>query len=495
VTNRRQATSLIANGRSLLEQGEPEEALHAFERANALYPSQAELPALLSRARQAACDRWIAQGRQATDAGQYPAALRLFQESRNLLRDYGSVDTLIASTKLRLATAHLDVSRQCLQSGTSGCAAFQAAVALGYNGGYADAQRQLEQCIAQVRQDIYYTIEFAGFEGPAEHPAVVGTLNSAALEHLSHIQPANVGIVVRMDRQAVPNDPRPGRASLVGQVLDCQITTDTRRTGEGESIYQDGFRREPNPEHAKAAAEADAAEKDLERAKKRLAEAEAEAARYEHADRNDREAMDRRRKAEAGVAEAKQYLVTTATRLGIAQGRLAATPHEVLVPNMVRYQFPIQTMTWIAHVTAMVRMVDMDTGELILADQIKGESTYSDRFIAADPTRNVPDDPLVLPETERLFEGAASSMIGKLRQSIDTACERHGQRFVIQMQRAQDGGDMTRAADAGMKYLFAYPTGNAETSRMINFLHTYLGEEDTLVDMQGLLQTHCRVMK
>jgi tetratricopeptide (TPR) repeat protein len=495
VTNRRQAAALIANGRSLLEQGEPEEALHAFEHANALYPSHAELPALLSRARQAACDHWIAQGRQAVDAGQYPTALRLFQKSRDMLRDYGSVDALIASTRSRLATVHLDASRQCLQDGASGCAAFQAAVALGYQPSSPEAQRQLELSLARVRQDIYYTIEFDGFEAPPEHPGVAGILSSAAMEHLSHIQSANIGIVIRTDSQMVPDEPRPGRASLLGQVLDCQVAADTRHTGDGESVYQDGFRREPNPEHAKAAAAAEAAMKDLEQVRHRLADAEAELARVEHADRNDREAMARKRKAEAAVSEAKKRLAAAATKVGIAQGRLAATPRDVLVPNMVHYRFPIQTMTWTAHVTIMVRMVDLDTGELILADRIDGQSAYSDRFVAADPARNVPEDPLVLPQTERLLEAAAGSITGKLRQSISAACEKHGQRFVIQMQRARDAGDTMHAADFSMKYLFAYPTGNAETSRMINFLHTYLGDEDTLVDMQNLLRTHCRVMR
>jgi hypothetical protein len=29
---------------------------------------------------------------------------------------------------------------------------------------------------------------------------------------------------------------------------------------------------------------------------------------------------------------------------------------------------------------------------------------------------------------------------------------------------------------------------------MVGFLHTYLADEDGLVDLQRLLQTHCRVM-
>jgi tetratricopeptide (TPR) repeat protein len=500
VTNRRQATSLIANGRTLLAQGEPEEALHAFEKAQSLYPAQAELPALLAQARQATCDRWIAQGRQVMDAGQYPAAIRLFQKSRNLLRDYGSTDTLIAGARSRLAAVHLDASRQCLQSGASGCAAFQAAVALDYSSGNADAQRQLESCISRVRQDIYYTVEFAGFDGPPEHPGVAGALTTVAMDHLSRIQPANVGIVIRTDRQTAPEELRPGRAVLTGQVIDCQVATETRHTGDGESVYQDGFRREPNPEHAKAAAELDAAMKDVEGARHRLEDAEAELAKLDHPDgdrpdRDDPDARIRRRRAEAAVAEAREHLTAAATRAGMAQGRLAATPRDVLVPNMVRYHFPIQTLVWNAHVTIMVKLIDLDTGESILADRIEGAGAYSDRFVAADPARNVAEDPLVLPDTERLLQTAAVSVADKLRQSISSACDHQGRRFVIQMQRAQDAGDTTRAADMSMKYLFTYPTGSAETSRMINYLHSYLGEEDTLVDMQRVLQTHCRVMR
>jgi hypothetical protein len=183
------------------------------------------------------------------------------------------------------------------------------------------------------------------------------------------------------------------------------------------------------------------------------------------------------------------------TRLGVAQARLAATPREVRVPNMVHCRYPIQTTTWTANVTIMVKMVDAQTGELLLADRMEGRNDYSDRFVTGDPVRSVPEDPLVLPETERLLEAAVQSMAGQLERSLKTACDRHGQRFMVQMQRAETSGDTIRAADAGMKYLFTYPTGNADTGRIVRFLRTYLGEEEGLVDLQRLLQTYCRIAK
>lgn len=56
--DRREAMDLIAGRRSLLDQGDPEEALKLLERAQSLFSSQAELPGLLATARRAVCDKW-----------------------------------------------------------------------------------------------------------------------------------------------------------------------------------------------------------------------------------------------------------------------------------------------------------------------------------------------------------------------------------------------------------------------------------------------------
>ena len=62
------------------------------------------------------------------------------------------------------------------------------------------------------------------------------------------------------------------------------------------------------------------------------------------------------------------------------------------------------------------------------------------------------------------------------------------------MQQAEATGDMERAVDNSIKYLFAYPAGDEQTTRMIDFLRKYLGDEGSLIDIRQLLRTHCHVL-
>jgi hypothetical protein len=50
------------------------------------------------------------------------------------------------------------------------------------------------------------------------------------------------------------------------------------------------------------------------------------------------------------------------------------------------------------------------------------------------------------------------------------------------------------AADAAVKYLFAYPKGGPQTNTMVNTVRQYLGAEDDLIDIRALLRTHCHVL-
>jgi predicted metal-binding protein len=106
----------------------------------------------------------------------------------------------------------------------------------------------------------------------------------------------------------------------------------------------------------------------------------------------------------------------------------------------------------------------------------------------------VPEDALVLPSESTLIEGAANSAIGRLRQTLNQACARHGQRFLVQMQRAQAAGDMIMAVDSSIKYLFAYPGGNPQANAMIECIRAYLADEDGLIDVRALLRNQCHVL-
>ncbi len=507
VKDRREAAELIARGRALLQQGDSQEALRLLERAQELHPTQAELPGLLIQARRAVCDLYISQGRQALEAGRYAAALKSFRQSHDLLAGYGGINALLADAKSRLTQRHLQTSQQYLQNTQPGSAVVHAVAALGYEPGNFDARRQLVRAAGQVRDHVRYTVAFLGFRATPEQRAMANSLASVALKHLTHTRPTNVSLVERADPQTVLDNPNAAAqptglpaaalegvdAHLVGEILDSQIVTQTTEVGRGESTYQDGYRAEPNPNYVQAADEADEALQDLERARQRLAEAKVRLARYESADPDDARAQQRKQRAIADVAEAQQRLVNAATRVSTAQVRLVATPSEILVPNMVKHEFPVEEVTWTAKVSCAVKMLDAATGELILAEQVEGQHAQSDRMVAADEARNVPGDPLELPDDRMLLDSAAKATMEKLKPSLSAALTQHGQRFATLMQRAETAGDMDQAVDNAIKYLFAYPKGAEHTNAMVDYVRRYLGPEDALLDLRDLLRTHCQL--
>jgi tetratricopeptide (TPR) repeat protein len=524
VKNRREAGELIARGQTLLGQGQPEEALRALEQAARLYPAHPDLADLLGRTKRAVCDRRLEQGRTALAARDYPAALRLFQSSRDLLEGYGGVEALLMEARSQLAEHHLGLSRQYQQEGAAGLATFHAGAALSYLPGSAAAQSQLGQCAGQVRQDVGYTVAFTGFDSAPAQQSLATLLAAATLEHLTRTHPQNVRIVERIDSlpildkeragappipdQEIPDtiertDPPLGAAMgqrqdidavIAGQVLEGKVTSESKLTGHGESVYQDGYLRQPNPDRVPAASALDAAVQELERCRHQLAEAEVTLERLQHIEPRNPEEVARRRKAQAQVEEAKRRLVHAAEDVGAAKVRLASIPPEVLVPNMVKHRYPIETVTWTAKVVCLIKMADTATGEVLCAERVDGQESRSDRTVAPDPPRNVPGDPLVLPSGSTLLEAAANSALVKIRQILSQACARHGQRFLLTMQRAEASGDTVRALDNGIKYLFAYPTGDTRANAIVDSLRRYLAKEDGLLDVRAILRTHCHVL-
>lgn len=497
VKDRREAAGLIAHGLQMLEQGRAEDALQDLERAAKLYPSQTDLPDLLGRARRAVCEGWLAQGRQALEARQYVKALHLFDKSRDLLAGYGGVDALLVDTTSRLAQSHLEASRRCQQERANGAAVLHAVAALGYLPESFEARTQLTQCAELLRQDVEYTIAFAGFAADPARRDLATAFAAAAIEHLTRTRPANVTVVERPDLHTSSNErlSADGIDTIIeGQILEANVTTEIKRSGYGEATYQDGYRPEPNPDHIQAAKELDVAVDELEHARQRLAEAEERLARFRHVNPADPEQMERRHRAEMEVEEARHHLAEAAARVGEARARLGAIPPEVLVPNMVRYEYPIQTFTKTAKVNGMIKVIDTATGDLATAERLEGQHVESDRVIAGDPQRNVPDDPLQLSDDPTMLERASDPAITRLRQVLSQACARHGQRFAARMQRAESAGDTTGAVDNSVKYLFAYPQGDEKTTRMIDYLRRYLGDESTLIDIRQLLRTHGQVL-
>jgi tetratricopeptide (TPR) repeat protein len=513
VKDRREAAGWIAQGRTLLEQGNAEEALRALERAAKLYPTQADLPDLLGRARRGTCDGWLAQGKQQMDARQYAAAMHQFLKSRDLLQGYGGVDALLADTRSQLAQAHLAASQQDQQSGADGLAVLHAAAALGYLPDSFEAGQQLAGCADRVRQEVAYTVAFVGFRAGPDQEIPASTLGAAVLEHLMHARPANVTLVERMDLQAILDEQdlrtsdivapqfRLPRSRLrgvdgliVGQILDARVVTETTEAGHGESTYQEGFRPAPNPDHVHAAKEFDRAAGELDHARQQLAEAEERLARFRHVDPANREEVERRHKAEAEVEQAKEHVIRAAADVGATKVRMASIPPEVLVPNMVQCEYPIHTVSKTARVEVMLKMLDTATGEVLAAERFEGRHDQSDRVIAGDPRRNVPNDPLELPDDATMLRAAAEAATTRLNQVLDQACALNGRRFLIQMQQAQAAGDATQAIDGCVKCLFAHPTGRDHRNEMIDLLRKYLADENDLIDIRQLLRTHCHIL-
>ena len=193
--------------------------------------------------------------------------------------------------------------------------------------------------------------------------------------------------------------------------------------------------------------------------------------------------------------EAKQRLVNAATDVGAAQVHLATIPPEVLVPNMLKHRYPIETFTKTAHVTCMLKMIDTATGEVMIAERIEGRHSQSDGVIASDPRRNVPEDPLDLPPEAAMLDAAANASTARLKQVLGLACTKHGERFAEMMGRAEAVGDAVGAVDNAVKYLFAYPNGHSQTNAMVDYLRRYLADEDSLIDIRQLLRMHCRVLQ
>lgn len=514
VKGRREATALIARGRLLLEGGDHAEALRVLERALDLHPSHAELPGLLATARQGVCEACITQGRQAMEAGRYAEALGLFRQSRDLIPGYGDTTALAAEAESQLVRMHIDLSRRHLDNGLSGCAVVDAAAGLGYEPLNADARAQLAQSAARTRAAVGYTMALAGIRARPQYRAVASQLESAISEHLTHTRPANVTIVERPDLRALFTAPEidPSKAIdapslapvaresgldalVMARIIDSTVIRETETTGHGESTYQDGYRSEPNPDYVQTEEDLRAAIKALDRARKKLGEAEARLARYDRIDPADPVARAKRDQARAAVAQARQRLVNAAADVGAVELQLAATPKERVVPNMVDHTYPIQQVTWTAKITCVVKMLDVATGELIVAEQVEGREARSDRMVAPDPVHNVPEDRLELPDERLLLEAAARSVTTQLKPAISAAISKHGQRFAAAMRNAEADGDMDRALDNAVMYLFAYPTGGEQTGRILDYVRRYLGPEDALLDIRGLLRTHCQVLK
>ena len=86
-----------------------------------------------------------------------------------------------------------------------------------------------------------------------------------------------------------------------------------------------------------------------------LAAAEARLAKFDHIDHRDERDRERRDRSRADVAEARRHMVNAAAGVATAKYRLNGIPQEVLVPNMVSHQYPIQAVTKTVRVNCILK--------------------------------------------------------------------------------------------------------------------------------------------
>jgi len=486
VDDRRAAKQLIAVARRELSGQNPMEALKLLEKASLLHASARDLVELMSEAKQGVCDLWIAQAEVLLKQKNWAVALPLLLKSRDLLPGYGQVGPMIATAYAELYRQHLALVTLYHNQGLDGAALLHAVAAMEYSGQEIDAREALRVSMKAVHEAIQYSVAFERISPLKDQAFAADKLNPTILVLLNRLRPASVRILeqAQADTDAV----------ITGEILACDLLEDTQVKAHGQSEYQDGMRPEPNPEYLAAKHEADHALAELNMAREQLAMAKKRRALYGNPDPSDAQAVRRARKAEVDVKEAQQRLVAAVTNLAIASKNALDIPQEILVPNIVPYEYPIHTVKKTVHVACLIKMTDGQTGGMLLADQVEAQYSDSDTVIQAVPSRNVPGDPLELADDMVFYDKTIQALEETLGKLLHVALSKHSDRFAQGFQQAESVGDQSLAVDHCMKYLFAHPVGYEHTNTMVEYLHAYLGKEDPLLDITGLLRKHCRIL-
>jgi hypothetical protein len=486
VEDHREAERLIALARRQLAAKSPEEALGLLTQARQLHASAQDLVELTLQAKQGVCDLLIAQAEVHLEQESQVTALPLLLRSSDLLPGYGQVAEKIASVRAGMSAQHLAQAALYQKQELQGAALCHAVAALEYSDGGPAAREQLRVSMQAVQKAIQYSVVYGGFSALEDQAFAADRLNPMALVLLNRLRPACVQILEQPQADA--------DAVLEGEILTLDLIEETQVKAHGHSEYQDGMRPDPNPDYLVAKEEADLALADLNSVREKLALAKKRRAQVGNPDPNDSEAVRRLRRAEGDVVEAQERTVTAATNLAIASTKVTATPQEILVPNIVDYEYPIHTVEKSARLVCLVKMTDRQTRGLLLADQVEAEWSQADTVIQAVPERNVPGDPLEMDDDMAFYDQAIKDLEPRLADILQVGLSKHSQRFVVGFQQAESSGDQGRAVDQCLKYLFAHPVGAEHAQAMIEYLHRYLGKEDVLIDIAGLLKKHCRIL-
>ncbi len=515
VTDRRMADALIKDAAARERVGQFADALEKLQSAEALHPQRADLPEKIARVSRHLCGQWIAEAKGFSRAGSHIEAMKLLSKCEALLPGYGDISSLIDAERRALAAMHTRLGEAKARQLAAGSALVHFVAALGYTADDPGASTGLQQSLDTLRRKTQYRMAIVGFQGSHPYRQIATRLEAATLQQLLRAKPPNVLIMDRVDIAKVLDeqdlslsdlvDPRFRVASgrlqgvdgmLVGEVVSCDVLRD--RTSRTEtSRYTSGMILTPNRAHERARQRVRDAETRLRKCRQRLAAAEASA----------------RASAEVAAAGAKRpvaRLVGGATNPKVARARreardaagvvasarrnLADTPANLRVPNVLTHRYPVHTITATSTCEASLKILDSMTGGVIAAEPISGSYSSSDRYVKGDPARNVPEDPIDLPNDAYMREKAVVAALGNLDEAVGRVVGRHGARFAVMASRAARGNRMDEAVENAMCYLLSYPVGGGQTAAMVEIVARALEDEAEFLQMDDLLRRHCRVL-
>jgi tetratricopeptide (TPR) repeat protein len=525
VTDRRRADRLVAQADELFEAGNYRDALDHLHEAHRLHEQRQDIPPRIHRAKDALCDELVAQADALHEAGRYGEALDRLYEAQNLLDQREGIPPRIHRTKVALcdeliaradeqlanglAVNALHTLRKCnaLLPGYEGVAeragkakAALAArhlaaaegldparrpaaallhylAAIGYGSQAPAAQDGIELCRGALHDRTRYAIAVVDFGGNGD---LAARFEDRAVRAMLRARPANVTILNRAGAALGGAD-----AAVSGQVSGG--VTQDQTVSHGTTEYRAGTKLVPNPEFDEAVEELGDARRDLRRAVRNAKDAVA----LFH--RNHRDEPDLPPRASSRVRRYRRYVRHARDDLRHAEFVLSTTPTHVARPRIVTYRYPIYDVELEAEVSASVQMIDAATGEVLLAETIRGHARASDRYVEGEPERNVPGDPLDLPDPHRLRDRAADEAVHEMEGALEDAVDEHGRRFAILARRALDAGRDAEAAEHAVGYLFAYPHGAGASWEMLRVASGLFANEADLVPLANLLRAHCNV--
>lgn len=510
---RERADDLVLVAGKKMNAGECEQALKLLEQAHELYPSMSNLPELMINAKKAVCDKRIKNGNDCMQNGQYCKALRYFRNSKDLLADYKNINALIEDASCKLSDEHLARAKDYNNRNLYGNALLYDVLSLGYNPMNLEAKEQLTANKDEIKKQIKYVVGFVGFKSSAKNRELANTLEAMALQHLNRVKPPNVLIMDRVDLEDVMSeqnlnitdlvDPdfriESGKlkgvdALIIGQILENKILT-SRTSSYGKTRYQSGLKPESNPNYTTASRAVDQAARELKKAQDELSSAQGTYSLYNTLAAMGGQEMPGGRMMQNSNVSMKQQAVNNArNNLIAAQNRLASTPAQVMVPNILSHTYPIYHVTKTGKISCFIKMLDSMTGSIVFTDRIVGKYEESDRFVEGDGARNVTADPLDLPDDVSMADKAMERTIEKMNSSLELASKKHGNRFVDNMRKAETAEDVEKAAENCIKYLFAYPVGYDHTNKMLGYLEDVISDEKDMLVLDKLLQQHCHVL-